>query len=75
LPDMIAMPRTISLLHQCWSEAESRVRDNVAKKFDVHHEVFITRLWYGELKLRLVELSDHGDCERTFAEALGEASE
>ncbi len=50
---LLALPRTLDLLVRCWSGAEADVRRLVAEKYTAHDEVFINRLFYGELAARL----------------------
>jgi hypothetical protein len=46
---LTALPRTLELLIRCWMNAETEVRRLVTEKYTVHDEVFINRMFYGEL--------------------------
>jgi len=49
MKSLSALPRTLALLIRCWMNAETEVRTLVTEKYTVHDEVFISRLFYGEL--------------------------
>jgi hypothetical protein len=73
LKSLIALPSTISLLVQCWEAAEERVCHLVTDRYTVHDEVFITRLFCGELGWLLRQESECGKFSAAFLEDLGTA--
>ena len=66
----IKIPRTLSLLQNCWASAEGRVCKLISKRYLAHDEVFITRLFYGQLRERFTKKNRKSAFERSFAEDL-----
>ena len=68
--NLMKIPKTLKLLQECWMSAENRVRGLIAKKYHIHDEVFITRLFYGELYEEFEKKNSSKNFERAFQDDL-----
>jgi hypothetical protein len=66
----LKIPSTVKVLQECWCRAEQSVRSLIHQKYDVHDEVFISRLFYGELKYQIEQREKSRHFKRAFAHDL-----
>lgn len=72
---MIKLTKTLNLLIDCWSTVEDKVRALIAERYWAHDEVFITRLFCGELKWALQRESEQNRFSQAFLSDLRAAFE
>lgn len=69
---LVSLPRTLALVTRCYQSAEKEVRRLIREKYTAHDEVFINRLFYGELRVLFVQANQDKEVSSALAEDLNE---
>ncbi len=64
---LVALPRTLEAVVRSWMSSEQTARKLVSERYRAHDEVFITRLFCGELGANLHEANEGKIFERALA--------